>query len=206
MKRVPNPHCPQDAEAVLILASRDQGFGHSEAMDSPVSDIVRVLLEEGLIEKVSTTQEGEYRVEIYTLTDRGWQVYEDAYQDELAEARLEAAAGAKYNPWQAAAMANPTSLIDTDEDIQWLRDVHIPDLPKNVKSAMIFGNEDYPDKISTFVEREPTIHSQGTIYRPDEDGNYIKRRVLGVGLTDEERQTNPTLNPNTNKLKARLLR
>ena len=62
--------------------------------------------------------------------------------------------------------------INTADDIDWLRDVHIPNLPSNVKTALLFGNEDYPDKVSTFVEREPTIYSKATVYQPDEEGVY----------------------------------
>ncbi len=69
-------------------------------------------------------------------------------------------------------------MIDTPDDIDWLRQVHLPEMPKNVKSAMVFGNEDYPEKIVTFEERAPSIHSTGTVYYPDADGVYfaVKRK------------------------------
>lgn len=82
-------------------------------------------------------------------------------------------------------------LIDSDEDIAWLREVHIPSLPSNVKSAMLFGNEDYPEKITTFTEIAPTMASRGTVYRPDVDGVYHREtnpRLLSVNTGRRRRK------------------
>ncbi len=68
----------------------------------------------------------------------------------------------------------PLILIDEREDVQWLRDVHLPGMPGDVKAAMVFGNEDSPDKIVTFEVQAPTLGSVGTIYYPDGDGVFFQ--------------------------------
>lgn len=47
------------------------------------------------------------------------------------------------------------TFINEPEDMQWLRDVHLPGLSPKFKSAHIFGNEDSPSSIHVYVEREP---------------------------------------------------
>lgn len=60
-------------------------------------------------------------------------------------------------------------LLNSDEDMEWLRDVHLPDLPNEYQSAIIYGNEDAPDRIDVFMAREPTIDDVAVVFKPDED-------------------------------------
>jgi len=68
-------------------------------------------------------------------------------------------------------MARQT-FLDTAEDMEWLREVHLPKLPREYKSAMLHGNEDYPDKIVVYKSRNPSVYDAYTIYEPDADGKY----------------------------------
>ena len=65
-----------------------------------------------------------------------------------------------------------TSMIDTDEDMKWLRDVHLPKLPATYKSAIIHGNEDYPDRIEVYAKRAPLVTDEPLVFEPDTDGVY----------------------------------
>jgi hypothetical protein len=48
-------------------------------------------------------------------------------------------------------------LINTQEDMDWLREVHLPLLSKVYKSALIFGHEDCPMRIDCYSSEEPTV-------------------------------------------------
>jgi hypothetical protein len=144
-----------------------------------VSDIVSVVMR---------TEDGEGVESLGAIIEGYDNEYNRNYR-RVVEAEL--ALEQQKEPWEFPKrnpVANPQmELLDTEEDIRWLREVHIPNLPKNVKSAVIFGNEDYPDKISTFVERSPSISSVATVYRPDEDGVYhVASESTGVS-----RKNNP---------------
>jgi len=45
--------------------------------------------------------------------------------------------------------------INSAEDMQWLKDVHVHNLPDNARSAVITGNEDAPDSIAVYDSVEP---------------------------------------------------
>ena len=68
------------------------------------------------------------------------------------------------------------TLINGDEDMQWLRDVHIPNLAKKYKSAVIVGNEDAPERIEVFEDEDPDYDDDRLVYRPDEDGVFHRSR------------------------------
>ena len=48
-----------------------------------------------------------------------------------------------------------TTILDTAEDIEWLRSTHCPTLPLEAKFAVLHGNEDSPDLIEWFDSAEP---------------------------------------------------
>ena len=55
-------------------------------------------------------------------------------------------------------ISGPLVLINTQDDMQWLKDVHIPNLNlRKFKSAMVHGNEDAPDLIEVFEKRDPNV-------------------------------------------------
>lgn len=62
--------------------------------------------------------------------------------------------------------------INSDEDMKWLRDVHIKDLPANVKSAILYGNEDFPDKIEVFEYKDAISGDPSTVYLPNSEGKF----------------------------------
>ena len=49
------------------------------------------------------------------------------------------------------------TLISGDEDMRWLREVHWPELPANYHSAVIFGNEDWPERIEAYESADPLV-------------------------------------------------
>ena len=56
------------------------------------------------------------------------------------------------------------SSLDTPEDMAWLREVHLPNLPLKFRSAMVYGNEDYPDEIVVYESRDPNLDDPYTQY------------------------------------------
>ncbi len=56
------------------------------------------------------------------------------------------------------------TLINTLDDMQWLRDVHLRRLPSKYKSAVILGNEDCPDEIQVYARRDPKITDKPLVY------------------------------------------
>jgi hypothetical protein len=57
-----------------------------------------------------------------------------------------------------------SNFISGTEDMNWLRDVHLPGLSKKFKSALIFGNEDSPDRIQVYHLEDPNVYDQPVIY------------------------------------------
>ena len=64
------------------------------------------------------------------------------------------------------------NIINTADDMRWLRDVHLPKLPAKYKSAIIVGNEDYPDRIEVYERRDPLYTDKPVIFKADEDGVF----------------------------------
>ena len=53
--------------------------------------------------------------------------------------------------------------------MQWLRDVHLPDLEHWAKSAVIYGNEDSPDRIDCYDSQRPLIDDVPQIWLRKEE-------------------------------------
>jgi hypothetical protein len=47
------------------------------------------------------------------------------------------------------------TFINNVEDMQWLKDVHVHNMPDTARSAVITGNEDAPDSIAVYDSVEP---------------------------------------------------
>jgi hypothetical protein len=62
--------------------------------------------------------------------------------------------------------------INTADDMRWLREVHLPRFPTKYKSAIIVGNEDYPDRIEVYERRDPRITDVPVVFKADEDGVF----------------------------------
>ncbi len=63
------------------------------------------------------------------------------------------------------------SLINSKEDMKWLRDVHLPKLETKYSSAIIEGNEDSPDAIIVYERANPLMVDLGVRYE-DLQGFY----------------------------------
>jgi len=64
------------------------------------------------------------------------------------------------------------------DDFQWLFDVHIkdPSLAK-CRSAMIYGNEDCPDKIEVWFADYPLAYEMpAAVFVRNDDGELIEQR------------------------------
>jgi len=48
-------------------------------------------------------------------------------------------------------------LINTPEDMAWLRETHLPNLHARFESAIIYGNEDSPDQIECYITQDPEL-------------------------------------------------
>lgn len=64
-------------------------------------------------------------------------------------------------------MDNRGVFINTPEDMQWIRDVHITNFVG--KSAIIFGNEDCPEYIAIYPTSDPDIYEVPQIWVRKED-------------------------------------
>lgn len=62
--------------------------------------------------------------------------------------------------------------LKTAADMKWLRDVHLRLLPKEFKSALVKGNEDYPDRIEVYRSKDPEVGDPKVVFEPDGLGNY----------------------------------
>lgn len=69
------------------------------------------------------------------------------------------------------------TFINTGDDMQWLRDVHLPTLSRRYKSAVIVGNEDSPLEIYVYVKREPRYLDRALIFRQDANGVFRRTRI-----------------------------
>ena len=61
-----------------------------------------------------------------------------------------------------------TTFLNTKDDMQWLFDVH--KIPKKYKSAVLYGNEDWPEKIVVFVKKNPLHTDIGVVFKLDSEG------------------------------------
>ena len=68
-------------------------------------------------------------------------------------------------------MARET-LINSSDDMKWLRDVHLPRLPSKYRAAVIVGNEDYPDRIEVYERRDPLVTDAPVVFVADEEGVF----------------------------------
>ncbi len=59
---------------------------------------------------------------------------------------------------------------DDPEDMKWLRETHLPELPEKFKSALVYGNEDSPDKIVVYEDEDPRFDDKGVAYMRNGDG------------------------------------
>ena len=67
--------------------------------------------------------------------------------------------------------------INDPEDMRWLRDVHLPSLGTRYKSAVIYGNEDWPDKIEVYFSHDPAVTDRPLVFRPDTSGKFHARKA-----------------------------
>jgi hypothetical protein len=70
-------------------------------------------------------------------------------------------------------MARQTA-INTSDDMRWLRKAHLPQLPAKYKSAIIFGNEDYPKRIEVYEQKDPRVTDVPVIFETDDEGVFRK--------------------------------
>lgn len=58
--------------------------------------------------------------------------------------------------------------INSEDDMQWLYDVHLLGMDANrvFRSAVIYGNEDSPDRIELFEDANPTVNDIPRIIIP----------------------------------------
>lgn len=70
--------------------------------------------------------------------------------------------------------------------MQWLKDVHVHNLPDNARSAVITGNEDAPDSIAVYDSVEPLV-TDTPILQIDMEGYnkfYARRREPNITVQD----------------------
>lgn len=59
------------------------------------------------------------------------------------------------------------SFINEQGDMKWLNDVHFGGrLSKRFKSAVIFGNKDWPSKIHLYRKKDPLYTDKPVVVKP----------------------------------------
>lgn len=58
------------------------------------------------------------------------------------------------------------TFLNTPEDMRWLREVHWPELPPEYLSAVLSGNEDWPEKISAYLSTDPRFDDIPLVFFP----------------------------------------
>lgn len=83
----------------------------------------------------------------------------------------------KENP-RGLVLHSRASVLNTPEEMGWLRDVHLSylDLSK-YKSAIIYGNEDFPQRIEVYEKERPRVGDKAVIYEPNARGMYRQRKT-----------------------------
>lgn len=64
-------------------------------------------------------------------------------------------------------MLNYKEVFTSKEDLQWLREVHVPDLPIKTKAAILSGNEDCPSWVQAFDKNSVYANLIGTWVNED---------------------------------------
>lgn len=73
--------------------------------------------------------------------------------------------------------ARSGNFITGREDMQWLRDVHLPKLSlKKFKSAMIYGNSDCPEKVALYRSANPGVKASPVVFKRKGSGCRLKKR------------------------------
>jgi hypothetical protein len=118
------------------------------------------------------------------------------YRHEQRHERRQHARGRR--PTAQESINDRSTFINTPEDMEWLRDVHLHDLDLRMyRSAILYGNEDYPYQIKVFRSLEPTVKDPFITYTADIDGFY--RRADGHvsrELSEARREPQPVDDPN----------
>jgi hypothetical protein len=73
----------------------------------------------------------------------------------------------KARPYErpSFALANArVTLLFRAEDMKWLREVHLPELPEEYKTAVLYGNEDCPLQIECYHSLEPLVTDWPSIW------------------------------------------
>lgn len=77
-------------------------------------------------------------------------------------------------------MSGPQFIGNIKGDMEWLKDVHIPDMPLNYwnGSAIVYGNMDSPWRVDLYEGKQPSIYDRPSVYRLKPNGKL--RHVRGV--------------------------
>lgn len=76
---------------------------------------------------------------------------------------------------------NSIVLLDTKEDMDWLKETHLANVAdepnvKRAKSAVLEGNEDWPDKIMIFDHKSPRYDEEpSAVFVLDEEGEAVRQ-------------------------------
>jgi len=69
------------------------------------------------------------------------------------------------------------TFIQGEEDLGWLRDVHLPQLPKKYKFVVLYGNEDSPEGFEAYENENPECDDPMLVYVRDESGDDNEESV-----------------------------
>ncbi|MDE1834753.1 MAG: hypothetical protein KGH64_05450 [Candidatus Micrarchaeota archaeon] len=74
-------------------------------------------------------------------------------------------------------------LLTSKEDMAWLSNVHFDKkLSDEFMSAILYGNEDFPDRIDTFRSAEPKVGDYHLIWKWDVNRErYIVNKIVNAG-------------------------
>lgn len=67
------------------------------------------------------------------------------------------------------------TFLNSAADMKWLREVHLPQVGAGTyKSAILYGNEDWPSRIELFKAKSPRFDDTCVVYEDDGSGAHRK--------------------------------
>ncbi len=68
--------------------------------------------------------------------------------------------------------------LQTEEDMEWLRDVHLPNLPDKYQSAVLTGNEDCPSRVECYERADPLYTDRALVFVCDDERRLVPEQAM----------------------------
>ena len=72
------------------------------------------------------------------------------------------------------------TMLNTAEDLQWLKDTHFPNLPETAKCVILMGNEDSPEQFHVYTDENPLMNDEYmtyNVFNVDEESKVVEQSL-----------------------------